>query len=96
MQVIGPFEVNQQFHAKSDFKCNSNFTLLRQGFQKLLLEKLGDARAASTFPGVKPSVQRGNPLFVSHNQYMEGYTKGGKVCSRKCVDVEGGSPSIND
>mmetsp|Transcript_357 Transcript_357/g.825 ORF Transcript_357/g.825 Transcript_357/m.825 type:complete len:232 (+) Transcript_357:176-871(+) len=51
IEVIPPFDVKQQFNAKSVFDRDSNFTQLRIGFQKLLLDKLGATRAASTFTG---------------------------------------------
>ena len=49
--MIGPYEVKQQFNAKADLAHNSNYGLLRRAFQKLLLEKLGNSRAESTFTG---------------------------------------------
>mmetsp|Transcript_12044 Transcript_12044/g.20367 ORF Transcript_12044/g.20367 Transcript_12044/m.20367 type:complete len:227 (-) Transcript_12044:24-704(-) len=49
IEVIGPYEVKQQFNAKADLAHDSNYGILRRAFQKLLLEKLGHSRAESTF-----------------------------------------------
>ena len=50
-QVIGPFNVRQQFDAKAEFEGSSNFMLLRKAIQKLLMDKVGPENANKTFVG---------------------------------------------
>ena len=50
-QVIGPYEVKQQFNACADFEESSNFMRLRKALHSLLLAKLGPTKAASSFTG---------------------------------------------
>mmetsp|Transcript_35987 Transcript_35987/g.49963 ORF Transcript_35987/g.49963 Transcript_35987/m.49963 type:complete len:224 (+) Transcript_35987:76-747(+) len=51
LEVIGPFEVKQQFNAKPDFEDSSLFVTLRSAFQELLLHKIGDHRVDQIFTG---------------------------------------------
>lgn len=52
-QVIGPYEVKQQFNACATFEESSNFMQLRKALHALLLAKLGPAKAASSFTGAR-------------------------------------------